>query len=85
MVSSEGELVPFKKPIDPAKANGAVEKWLAQVSHMCVPYIFVCLFSSQHQYMQRCWATGVSKAHSDFGCPDGPASCLGTNEIQQDV
>ena len=31
MVSSEGELVPFKKPIDPAKANGAVEKWLAQV------------------------------------------------------
>ena len=45
MVSSEGELVPFKRPIDPAKANGAVEKWLAQVSLMWGSHIFVWLFS----------------------------------------
>lgn len=38
MVSSEGELVPFKRPIDPAKANGAVEKWLAQAS------LLICSF-----------------------------------------
>ena len=44
MVSSEGELVPFKKPIDPAKANGAVEKWLAQVHDTCC--ILQCILSA---------------------------------------
>lgn len=31
MVSEEGEMVPLKKRIFPAAANGAVEKWLVEV------------------------------------------------------
>ena len=32
MVSIEGEVIPYKTRIKPADANGAVEKWLVQVS-----------------------------------------------------
>ena len=31
MISAEGEVVPFKTKVHPAKANGAVEKWLVEV------------------------------------------------------
>ncbi len=32
MISVEGELIPLKTKIKPNEANGAVEKWLVQVS-----------------------------------------------------
>lgn len=31
MISDEGERVPFTSPVQPRKANGAVEQWLVQV------------------------------------------------------
>ena len=31
MISDEGERVPFATPVQPRKANGAVEQWLVQV------------------------------------------------------
>jgi dynein heavy chain, axonemal len=34
MISAEGEVVPFKEKIYPAKARGMVEKWLIQVEEM---------------------------------------------------
>ncbi|XP_060776842.1 dynein axonemal heavy chain 3 [Neoarius graeffei] len=34
MISSEKEIVPFTRHIDPAKAKGMVERWLLEVEHM---------------------------------------------------
>ncbi|XP_059835308.1 dynein axonemal heavy chain 3 [Hypanus sabinus] len=39
MISSEGEIVPFVKNINPAKAKGMVEKWLLQVEEMMLSSI----------------------------------------------
>jgi dynein heavy chain len=34
MISAEAEQVPFHSPVQPRKANGAVEVWLVQVCHL---------------------------------------------------
>ena len=53
MVSVEKETVPFQQPIDPALANGMVEKWMLQVEFAMKKAISDQLHESHADYTRK--------------------------------
>ena len=53
MVSVEKETVPFQTPIDPALANGMVEKWMLQVEFAMKKAISDQLHESHADYTRK--------------------------------
>lgn len=45
MISDEGERVAYASPVQPRKAQGAVEKWLVEVLQLCLGLCLCCLVS----------------------------------------